>query len=541
MKRLLSVLILSFIFLQTLVPFASAQTITSTVATTSAPLSTRLEEDVPRTYSTHTQMLILEVLAAASCQLAGVDSINPNGKCLGINPLTQKIGFVENSGGAISVVTNLMIFTFDIPVSSPGYINYAFSDFGIVKSSFAQTTGFSSLSPLLPVWVAFRNVVYVIFVIAFMAVGIGIMFRRNIDSKTVMSVQNAIPKIIIVLLLVTFSFAIGGLLVDFMYLTMYVMYGIVSSIDGINIPGLNPIGIVGSTPFGAIGGMGGIKDIAYSSSRGFGSQISALMEGTIIADIMGIITLTLSGPVGWLSTGLNVIGFGTPNTFNAGNEALGVIGGSIAFLIIAIALFAALVRLWITLLKAYLFILVDIAIAPLWIAASLIPGSSMSVGSWFRHIMKNIAVFPITFFIFLLGSVMVQVFEGVATDAAVFVPPFIGNSLNPKHLGGLIGLAIILLAPEVGNMAQSMFKAPDGKMLSAIPPALAVGTGMVGGPFKGAYKAGRAVGKSEIGSRISDHGTKLATLPTATRWTKTRGGLYKNLGEYIQRKKKSGK
>jgi hypothetical protein len=518
MKRLLSVLFFALIFLHTFTPFAIAQT-QSDSTTDSARLTTRLEEDVPRTYSTHTQMLILEVLAAASCQLSGIDPINPSGKCLGVDPQTQKIGFVENGGGAIAVVTNLMIFTYDIPVNTHSYAQYAFSDFGIAKSSYAQSAGFESLSPLLPVWVAFRNVVYVLFVVVFMLVGIGIIFRREMGgSKTVMTVQGMIPKVVIVIVLVTFSFAIGGFLVDLMYLTMYLMYGIVSTIPGVNIPGLSPSGIIGSTPFGAVGGMGGIGDLATNASRGLGSQISSIFDGgfgttlAVIASIPLMLVTVMSGPIGWVTGAAGLLGAGVFGVGVSGyaNEMIGAIGGLLAFLIIVIAILSALFRLWITLLKSYLFILFDIIMAPLWIAASIIPGSPLTAGSWFRHLLKYLAVFPVTFMLFLLGSVMVQLFSAIPENVSVFAPPFIGNSLNAKHLGSLIGLGVILLVPEVLNIVQSVIKAPESKLLNAIPGSLGVATGTIkrfGSPLakKAWYKDEKTNStKGFLGGRWSD-------------------------------------
>lgn len=486
MKRLLAALIFVSVFLHCLAPFSFAQT-----QATESALPSRVESDVPNDYSTHTQMLIIELLAAISCQLSGVDPVNPSGKCLGVNPETGKIGFMENGGGgAIAVVTKMMIFTFDIPISTHDYTSYTASNFGIVKSSFAQnvSAGFNGLSPLLPVWVAFRNVIYVLFVIAFMVVGMGIMFRRNIDPKTVMTVQNSIPRVIIILVLVTFSFAIAGFLIDMMYLSMYLLYGIVSSVEGVNIPGLSPTNLVGSTPFGATGSFGsGIPGIAYDASRGLGSQISAIFDngigntiGGVIAGVMLLPLIIISGPIGWISGGLGLLG----GIGGLGNEVLGLVGGIIAFLIIVIAIISALFRLWIALIKSYLFILIDVAIAPIWIAGSLIPGSPWTIGSWFRHILKYILVFPLTFAMFLLGTAITQLFSAIPDDASIFAPPFIGNSLNPKHLGSLLGLGLILMLPEVINMVQSIIKAPENQFQKAIGQGFKVGTSVASAPIK---------------------------------------------------------
>ncbi len=512
MKRLLAALIFVSVFLHSLAPFSFAQT-----QATESALPSRVESDVPNDYSTHTQMLIIELLAAISCQLSGVDPVNPSGKCLGVNPETGKIGFMENGGGgAIAVVTKMMIFTFDIPISTHDYTSYTASNFGIVKSSFAQnvSAGFNGLSPLLPVWVAFRNVIYVLFVIAFMVVGMGIMFRRNFDPKTVMTIQSSIPRVIIILILVTFSFAISGFLIDMMYLVMYLLYGIITSIDGVSIPTLSPSSLAGSTAFGATGSFGGgIPGIAYDASRGLGSQISAIFDNGVGNAVGGIITGVMALPLLLIpgvnlaygvGIGLGALGIGGGIGFGGiGNEVLGLVGGIIAFLIIVIAVLSALFRLWIALIKSYLFILIDVAIAPIWIAGSLIPGSPWTMGSWFRHILKYILVFPLTFAMFLLGSTIIQLFNQIPDNASIFAPPFIGNSLNPKHLGSLLGLGLILMLPEVINMVQAIIKAPENKFQQAIPQGFGIATGVM-------RKAGSPV-KKKLWS-TDEHGRPTGTL-----------------------------
>ena len=88
-------------------------------------------------------------------------------------------------------------------------------------------TGFDGLKPLLPLWTVFRNIVYILFVLVFVIIGVAIMLRLKIDPRTVMTIQNQIPKLIIGILLVTFSFSIAGFLIDIMYTSIYLIGGAV--------------------------------------------------------------------------------------------------------------------------------------------------------------------------------------------------------------------------------------------------------------------------------------------------------------------------
>ncbi|PIV01585.1 hypothetical protein COS54_00805, partial [Candidatus Shapirobacteria bacterium CG03_land_8_20_14_0_80_39_12] len=119
--------------------------------------------------------------------------------------------------GALGFSTNLVASLFKPPVSSVEYFADLGSKLGIAKPAYAQGVGFSGLSNLLPLWKAFRDVSYFFFVIIFIVIGLAIMFRVKLDPKTVITVQNALPKMVIALILITFSYAIAGLMIDLIY------------------------------------------------------------------------------------------------------------------------------------------------------------------------------------------------------------------------------------------------------------------------------------------------------------------------------------
>jgi len=53
-------------------------------------------------------------------------------------------------------------------------------------------------------------------------------------------------------------------------------------------------------------------------------------------------------------------------------------------------------KLWFELLKAYIYILIDVVLAPFWIMGSLIPGSPMNVSGWLKDLAANLLAFPVT-------------------------------------------------------------------------------------------------------------------------------------------------
>jgi len=68
----------------------------------------------------------------------------------------------------------------------------------------------------LDLWQSMRNIAYLLFFIALVAIGFMVMFRYKINPQTTMTVQAALPKLVVVLLLVTFSYPIGALAISLM-------------------------------------------------------------------------------------------------------------------------------------------------------------------------------------------------------------------------------------------------------------------------------------------------------------------------------------
>lgn len=509
MKKLFCLLLVSFLFLCT-ATVAFAQTPSPSYSHIPPSRST---VDTNQDLGYFTQSILIETMAAIGCQLTGTDPVNPNRPCLGADGKGSIVLNTENQG-AIGFVTNMMAMTFDIPAHTGEYVAYATSGFGIAKSANAQGLGFNSISPLLSTWIAFRNVIYILFVVIFMLIGFAIMLRYKVDGKTVMAIQTQIPKAIITLLLITFSFGIVGFLIDVMYLFMYLFYEIIAGIPGVNVAGLNPSNLQGTTPFGAIGFLDGTRIVAHAS-EGIGDLIANILQGTMVGSLLSSIFGVFANPVGGIGGfGTNAIVGGVISRLTglgsggAGSEGVSNVASTIAFLIVAIALLATLLRLWILLLKAYLFILIDTVVAPIWIAGSLIPGSPLTAGSWFRHIFAYIAVFPVTLFMLLLGSVFIQQFADRAGE--FFTPPFIGNAINPQYFSALIGLATIFMTTEVVNMVKDTLKAPTVKYQQAIGQALGVGIPMVTAPIRGVARGVRREGVRTIRPIIRDRRTAAA-------------------------------
>lgn len=339
----LSIFLLSLFSFFLFLPSADAvsQAIPTQSDTATVPVNTT--PDVPNNPHFSTQSTVIEIMSAITCQLSGIDPTNPKQSCLGVDQLTGKIGFLPKTGsGAIGAMGNMITMLYTPPLHTSDYFQNLAQNFGLTKHAYAQQTGsgFDGLKPLQALWTAFRNIVYLVFVIVFVVIGLAIMLRIKIDPRTVMTIQNQIPKIIIGILLVTFSFAISGFLIDIMYVSIHLIENTIVSTDPKN-PSSNVSNA--SNPFRAIGALlktnpiVAVPNLAWKPAESVSQPIAELFNNPPGQIVMGIIGGYLGSKVrtGAVSAVNGVIGVAKSVTAIAGiifpgmgavNTALGWLG-----------------------------------------------------------------------------------------------------------------------------------------------------------------------------------------------------------------------
>lgn len=429
-----------------------------------------LNPDVPQDQHSYVQSVTIELLSSIVCQLAGFDPIRKDQKCLGIDQQTGKIGFVENSGGAIGLMGHFIAMTYTPPASTSDYVRYMAGNFGIAKKTYANNhqsisecaaskggVGICGIKPLVQVWVAMRNIAYLLFVVIFVIIGLAIMLRVHIDPRTVMTIENQIPKIIVGILLVTFSFAIAGLLIDVMYVAIYLVSGVLFNAyplpEGIK---LNDI-VTSPTPFDAINRLWPGDKGAGGSGGGF-VELSNQGKNTIEA----LITSVLGGknPINYSPGLFDLIG-------NLFGSVVGLIFGILAFVVVLLGLIYTSVRLWFILVLSYINILLDVVFAPFWILIGLLPGSSAGIGGWLKDMLANLSVYPTALAMLILGKIFSEIaYRATDTDGIFFTPPLAGGGFNQGGDGntafaGIIALGFLFMTPHVLTITRGAIKAPN--------------------------------------------------------------------------------
>lgn len=436
--------------------------------------------------NTTVQVVTLNLLSSIECQLGGTNSLRQDHKCLTADPKTGQLTYTSNTPSLISNLISVISKTTVPPVHTIDSINYARANFGVSHAYAAS--GVDTIQPLVGIWSAFRNIVYILYVLALVLVGFAIMLRLKIDPRTVMTIQNQLPKIIINLLLVTFSFAIAGLLIDAMWLLVYVFINIITSIPGTGLTNnaALPTQYILSSPIGFVDNVlgGGYHLLWNNTSTGGGLSNFAGQAGDALQSILTKVTASFG------SSGDCVFWFGV-NVGACMSQIVGwIVGSLLGKIIVYIAILIALIRLWWALIQAYMYILLNIVLAPFMIFGGIIPGVKSGFGAWLKTMISNLAVFPAALAFLLLSQAIID--SLLKASGTLFTPPLIidswtaGGTGSMNSFGILLGLVVLLLTPKVTNMVKDAIGAADFKYASGVFEAVGSGQQAASSLYKGA-------------------------------------------------------
>jgi len=356
----------------------------------------------------------------------------------------------EPEGGVMRGVTGMIASTYNNPPASGVYYAYdVLHRLGAAPAYAANGIGFSGLGPVLPIWKAFRNIAYAIFALGMLVVGLMIMFRMKISPQAVLTIENALPRMIGVLVLITFSYAIAGFMIDLMYVVMALGLNILKS-EGIS---------TGATATNTI--HSGFWALIPPFLRGFDGMSS--LGGSV-----GYMTFSLGNMpvVGWLT---GFVG--------------GLVGMVLMVLIWIIIATVLLIKLLIALIKSYIGVITSVIFAPLVIGVGVLPGKN-TFGTWLKGLVANLMVFPTVLLLLIISTYIIK------TDMSqLWYPPLMGPPEAELlqagagqagiFIGSIIGMGFLFILPNVPNIIKKAMGIEDsgigGMIGQAFGPVQAVG------------------------------------------------------------------
>jgi hypothetical protein len=257
-----------------------------------------------------------------------------------------------------------------------------------------------------------------------------IMFRKKIDPKTVVTVQNALPRIVVALLLITFSYAIVGIMIDLMYVFLALIIQLLNSAAP-DVFKTDVLTKYTTSGFGAV---------RYSLWGGFASY----------QELIKFISPNDPSKNAWTL-------FANAFIITSGNALL--------WFVLAIAYLFASVRIFFMLLSAYVQIIVALLTSPLHLLIVAVPGSK-TFESWIKNLLTNIVVFPITAILLMISVILAN------SQTKLWTPPLLG--VGGSGIAAILGLGLALTIPSIVGSIKEALKAK---------PVINVGLGAALGPM----------------------------------------------------------
>jgi len=387
------------------------------------------------------------------------------------------------SKSVIGKMSSLISLSFINPPASSSYWAYiSLEGAGIVPKSYAEEgLGFAMIKPLINLWKIFRDIAYLILVLILVSIGFMIMFRMKINPQTVISVENALPKIVVTLLLITFSFPIAGFLIDVMNLLILLIVSILSGNNSYyntnemqnmffqsNLITLweliNPIpkniqNITGPARFAYLG------DAVLAVLP---EQINYALHaiGSSIAIVFGTIAAVQIGDQAGITSKLD--GIGTSPGGVMGKIFKGVFGivlilmvvglmilllihgfGLIVGFFISLGVLGMVFTIFFILLRSYIQITLSIVLSPIILLFEALPGKSV-FSFWFKGLIGELITFPTVITLLLVQKVlfMTMMYPGDFWNA-----PFLGR-LSPGSFAVIFGLGIVMVTPDIIKLVK---------------------------------------------------------------------------------------
>lgn len=388
-----------------------------------------------------------------------------------------------------------------IPYANPPASGIYWASSGLENAGFipqtyaAEGVGFAALKPFMNLWKIFRDLCYLILVLILVTIGFMIMFRMKLNPQTVITIESALPRIVVSMLLITFSFAIAGFLVDLMYVSILLIIAILSNRGnyfnttefqniyvnasaGKIFAGLLPNGFfpslwqISSALINIVPPI--INQIVRSILGVVGSVLALHFLGNLVYSLtkwigdLGASTMiahTITTLIGWAFWGILILILVILG-FVFGYSVLPII----LFILIALTVLLMFFRIFFMLFAAYLKIFLLVVFSPFFMLFEALPSKSSAFAYWFKNLFVEVFTFVIVVLLFVLSYLVMNVSSNWGNS---WRPPFL-TDINPNSLNIMLGMGIVFMVPEL----VKLFKESLG--VKGLPVSLDLGTFFAG-------------------------------------------------------------
>ncbi len=354
-------------------------------------------------------------------------------------------------------------------------------------------TGHDVIKPVEKLWLMSRNLSYLIIIIVFVVVGIMIMMRKKINPQTVISIQAALPGLVIALILITFSFFIASLIIDLAFILAQIFgIAVIVALTGQDI--VKSSGIITDilnnknlfthfTDFLISGG-----DLGGTAGT-IGDVIKPIFDAEWPKLILAFIVNTLFSSASFTSAGGGIAGIitqipriiGVSSSFFAPDKAVSLV----VFIILFIALLSAMFKLFLGLIGAYVAIVLNTILGPFLILFSAVPGKGNSITQWVQGLLANVLIFPAVFGIFVLAAAILNVQQSwgfSSNSVGAFNQPLpLFGGLPENFIRYILAYGMLLASPGIPDYIRQLLGSAQPQQLSqAVTQSTGAGTSGVG-------------------------------------------------------------
>jgi len=506
-KSFLIIFLLTITFFILFILFPN-NTFAQTPATISGQYTTPYDSRLTTPNSPHTaSMAIYNFGHAMSCIMIGQSPISP---CLeykmyrdaqGIVKSVPVIGSADTNHGVLGMSLSMIGEVISTPpIRSSEFIANLGEQFG-VESANAQVGGSGSgvLAPIFKLWEVSRNIAYLVMILIFVLVGLMVMFRQKLNPQTVVSIQMALPGLVIGLVMITFSYFLAALISDTAFLGTNIVNYYFSLAQGQNAParsalvdeagkdqniieifarnlGIIHSGNISSEP-------GGIKpalDAMWAYIPGETAFWLRIFAGAVVTQV------TNSYSVGFtalpkIGQGLQVLINGVAFTygFTSPTSSVALAISFIAWFVLLYSMFKLLMRL----ISSFLTIIFLTVTAPFHFLAASVPGKQGIATQWLFNMLCNVLAFPAVYAVFYFAAFIIgkpdPAFPITAptTLANGQVFPLLGG-LKLDFLNSLVAFGALVASPSIPDIICKAVGKPSqfgGIAAGAISGAIASG------------------------------------------------------------------
>lgn len=461
---------------------------------------------------------------------------------------TPYLSSVNTNNGVLGITLSMIGEVISTPpVRSSEFIANLGEQVGI-KSAHAQVGGSGSgvLSSIFKLWEVSRNISYFIMILIFVFVGLMVMFRQKLNPQTVITIQMALPGLVIGLIMITFSYFLASLISDIAFLGTNIV-GYYFSLADPTITKPTQLPLVEKSRATFVSGVAGAgfadeqeANVLTIFSRYTGiistSKIKAALDGIwpylddpargnfpIAGGILGVLGIDGMDPKQAITLLANMLAiqfllpFGSlfggkgqtvaalaPPVISSFAGSTFLIAYSMSW-IAMIALIYSMIRLLIRLINSLLSIIFLTITAPFHFLAASLPGRQGLFSSWMFNMLCNVLAFPAVFAVFYFVAFILkgrtsncpitvsgacdplfQVGQGASIATGAAFPLLGGISLD--FLNILIAFGALMAIPAVPDTICKAVGKPSS-LGAALAGAVGAGIGQ-GQKYQGQVEGG---------------------------------------------------